>query len=271
MFVGLNSFKAVVTGGTSGIGLESARLLLQLGADVAICGRNPERLDAARETLQTTVAMTPGQSIGRLIARTCDVLSVNEVQEFVDFVKQEFEGLDILINNAGQGRVSTFASTTDADWQDELELKFFGVIRPTRAFLPLLEASSQAAIVCVNSLLSLQPEPHMVATSAARAGLLSLVHSLAHEFAPKQIRVNSILLGLVDSAQWQRRYQADTDTKLTYEEWLTQLAVRKNIPLRRLGKPEEAARAIVFLASPAASYTTGASLDLSGGLARHVG
>jgi short-subunit dehydrogenase len=86
----------------------------------------------------------------------------------------------ILVNNAGQGRVSTFADTTDEAWREELELKFFSVIRPTRAFLPQLERAGAGAIVCVNSLLARQPEPHMVATSAARR--LNLVRSLASEF-----------------------------------------------------------------------------------------
>ncbi|WP_033941372.1 SDR family NAD(P)-dependent oxidoreductase, partial [Pseudomonas aeruginosa] len=100
-----------------------------------------------------------------------------------------------LVNNAGQGRVSTFAETTDEAWSEELQLKFFSVIHPVRAFLPQLESRADAAIVCVNSLLASQPEPHMVATSAARAGVKNLVRSMAFEFAPKGVRVNGILIG----------------------------------------------------------------------------
>src|SRR5581483_1037188 len=87
--------------------------------------------------------------------------------------------VDLLVNNAGQGRVSTFADTTDAQWRDELELKFFSQILPIRAFQPLLAAARAPAIVAVNSLLALQPEPHMLCTSAARAGVQNLVKSLA--------------------------------------------------------------------------------------------
>lgn len=261
----LSGKRAVVTGGSSGIGLETARQLLAAGASVAICGRSESRLADAANSLA-------GNQSGsaRLLAEVCDVLEATQVAAFGDRVQATLGGLDILVNNAGQGRVSTFADTDDNAWRQELELKFFSIIRPVRAFLPMLEKSSAAAIVCVNSLLAKQPEPHMVATSAARSGVLGLTRSLATEFAPKQIRVNSILLGLVDSGQWRRRFEAREDKSLGWDEWSADLARSKSIPLGRLGRPAEAARAIVFLATEASSYTTGTTIDVSGGLARHV-
>ena len=110
----------------------------------------------------------------------------------------------------------------------------------------------------------------MVATSAARAGLLNLVRSMATEFAPQGVRVNGILIGLVESGQWRRRFEARDDKELDWTAWSGQLAAKKEIPLGRLGLPSEAARAILFLASPAASYTTGSHIDISGGLSRHA-
>lgn len=260
----LTNSVAVVTGGSSGIGLATVELLLEAGAKVAFCGRNAERLQQANQNL---LAKFPN---AQLLASCCDVLNKEQVSTFAEQVKTTLGSAQIVINNAGQGRVSTFADTTDEAWREELNLKFFSVLNPTHAFLPQLTTQPNAAIVCVNSLLASQPEPHMVATSAARAGLKNLVHSMAVEFAPKAIRVNGILIGLVESGQWRRRFANREDKSLDWSTWTGQLATKKHIPLQRLGLPIEAAQAILFLASPLASYTTGSHIDVSGGLSRHA-
>ncbi len=263
MDLGLNGRVAIVTGGSSGIGLATARVLLAEGASVAICGRDAARLDAAAASLRTEA------DDARLIARRCDVTSETDVAAFAADVAAWRPRVDILVNNAGAGRMSTFAETTDAQWRAELDLKFFSQIYPIRAFRPLMETSDAAAILAVNSLLALQPEPYMVCTSAARAGVQSLAKSLAGEFAP-DIRVNSVLLGLIDSGQWERRFQAREDKTQSRTQWIAELAASKRIPIGRLGEPAEVARAIVFLASPAASFITGASLEISGGVSRFI-
>lgn len=261
MDLGLKGLRAVVTGGTSGIGLATARLLLAEGCKVALCGRDAERLAAAAGPL--------GRKYGdAVLAERCDVLDRAQVETFRDAVVARFGGADILVNNAGQGRVSTFADTADEAWGDEFRLKFFSVIYPTRAFVPALAKSKSAAVVVVNSLLARQPEPHMVATSALRAGVQNLAKSMSVEFAPKGVRVNAILLGIVDSGQWQRRYEAQAKGDETKEQWMARLAKEKGILVGRLGRPEEAAAAIAFLASPAASFITGAALEVAGGVSR---
>jgi NAD(P)-dependent dehydrogenase (short-subunit alcohol dehydrogenase family) len=263
MDLGLQDKVAVVTGGTSGIGLATARLFLAEGAAVAICGRDETRLAAAKSSLLGNAAAS------RLLAVQCDVLDKDAVGRFAAAVERWTGRCDILVNNAGQARMSTFADTTDDAWHEELELKFFSQIYPVRAFKPLLDKSDSAAILAVNSLLAYQPEPYMVATSAARAGAQSLVKSLAREFAPR-IRVNAVMLGLIDSGQWERRFVTRKDPAQTREDWFADVARTRHIPLERLGTADEVARAIAFLCSPAAGFITGAQLEISGGTSRHI-
>ena len=257
---------AVVTGGSSGIGLATVELLLAQGARVALCGRNPERLEQAVKQL---LERHP-EARERLFAQACDVLDAEQVQQFARASEAALGPASILINNAGQGRVSTFENTSDEAWTEELHLKFFSVLHPTRAFLPQLERGEGSAIVCVNSLLALQPEEHMIATSAARAALLNMTLTLSKELVDKGIRVNSILLGMVESGQWQRRFESRSDKSQSWQQWTADIARKRGIPMARLGKPQEPAQALLFLASPLASFSTGAALDVSGGFCRHV-
>jgi len=261
MDLGLAGKRAVVTGGSSGIGLSAVRMLLEDGAKVALCGRSEQRLEAAAAPLISEFGSAA-------LPVVCDVRDDQAVAGMRDQVIDAFGGLDILVNNAGQGRISTFADTDDAAWRDEFDLKFFSVIRPTRAFLPDLRNAGGGSIVVVNSLLARQPEPHMVCTAALRAGVQNLVKSMSLEFAEDAVRVNAILLGLVDSGQWQRRYESRADKEQSRQAWMAALAADKKIPLGRLGEPDEAAAAVVFLASPAASFITGASIEVSGGASR---
>ena len=261
MDLGLRDKTIVVTGGSSGIGLAAVRTFLDEGARVAFCARGADRLAAVAGDLATRYGAD------RVLARAFSVLDGDAVARFASEVATQLGGCDAVITNAGQGRVSTYASTADADWREELELKFFSQLHPVRAFEAMLRKTGHGAIVAVNSLLAYQPEPHMVCTSAARAGVQNLLKSLSIELAP-DIRVNSILLGLVDSQQWQKRFEARADQDQSRDAWFADLAQSKKIPLGRLGAPEEPARAIAFLASPAASYITGARLEISGGLSR---
>ncbi|WP_145525620.1 SDR family oxidoreductase [Yersinia rohdei] len=255
---------AVVTGGSSGIGFETLRLLLAEGAKVAFCGRNQDKLVSAEASLREEFPQA------EILALRCDVLDVEQVTQFAQQVCNHFGAVDLLINNAGQGFVAHFDQTPREAWLHEAELKLFGVINPVQAFLPALERSDIASITCVNSLLALQPEEHMIATSAARAALLNMTLTLSKELVSKGIRVNSILLGMVESGQWRRRFAEREDKQQSWEQWTAVIAERRGIPMGRLGKPQEPARALMFLASPMSSFTTGAALDVSGGFNRHL-
>ncbi|MEU6985358.1 SDR family oxidoreductase [Streptomyces sp. NPDC046324] len=261
MDLGLADRTIVVTGGSSGVGLATVRALLDEGARVATCGRDAERLKNVADTL--------GAGHDRLLTGVCDVRDADAVDAFVRGTAEEFGGVDGLVNNAGQSRMKGLDEATAEDWRDELELKFAGVLNPLHAARPHLAASDAASVVNVNAVLAKQPETRLITTSAARAGILNLSKSLSVELAADGIRVNSVCLGLVDTGQWTRRYAA-AGSGLSYEGWQAELAADRGIALGRLGRAEEVAYAIVALLSPRASYITGTSIDVCGGVGRSI-
>ncbi|MGW6027350.1 SDR family oxidoreductase [Streptomyces sp. NPDC055099] len=260
MDLGLSDRTVLVTGGSSGVGLATVRALLDEGARVATCGRDADRLAKAAASLGGG---------DRLLTGVCDVRDADAVREFTERAADTFGSLDGLVNNAGQSRMKGFDESTADDWRDELELKFAGVLNPLHAARPHLAASDAASVVNVNAVLAKQPEPRLITTSAARAGILNLSKSLATELAPEGIRVNSVCLGLIDTGQWTRRHAA-AESGLSYEDWQAELAADRGIALGRLGRAEEVAYAIVALLSPRASYTTGTSIDVCGGVGRGI-
>ncbi|MGW5118674.1 SDR family oxidoreductase [Streptomyces noursei] len=259
MDLGLADRTIVVTGGSSGVGLATVRALLDEGARVATCGRDADRLARA----------TAGLDGDRLLTAVCDVRDPDAVRAFTADAARAFGGIDGLVNNAGQSRMKGLDACTADDWRDELELKFFGVLNPLQAARPHLKASPAPSVVTVNAVLAKQPEPRLITTSAARAGLLNLTKSLSVELAADGIRVNSVCLGLIDTGQWTRRHAA-ANSALSPADWQARLATDRGIALGRLGRPEEVAYAIVTLLSPRASYITGTSIDVCGGVGRTI-
>lgn len=257
----LSERTVLVTGGSSGVGLATVVALLDEGARVITCAR---RLDVLEKALADV-----GADSQRVHAIACDVRRQGEVAAMVDAGVRRFGRLDGVVNNAGQSRMLGLADATIEDFRDELDLKFSSVLNIMDAALPHLKRSDAAAVVTINAVLARQPEPRLATTSAARAGLLNLTKTMALEFAASGIRVNSICLGLIDTGQWRRRYDADT-RELSFAEWERELADDRGIALGRFGTAEEVAAMVVTLLSPRASYVTGAALDVCGGVSRYI-
>jgi NAD(P)-dependent dehydrogenase (short-subunit alcohol dehydrogenase family) len=257
--LGLRDRVYVVTGGSSGIGLATATALLREGAKVAVCARDLERLTAAYA----------GKPQERVLLHACDVQRPDEVREFVDAAAARFGGLDGLVNNAGGSLMSRALDASQEQWREQLELKVFGLLHPVHATRRHLRASGAGAIVNVNAILARQPEGRLAVSAAARAAALNLSASLAEDLAPDGIRVNSVLLGLIDTGQWRRRYE-QSHCGVDYETWSAEIAADRGIKLGRFGTADEVAFPILSLLSPRSSYITGATVDVGGGVGRYV-
>lgn len=261
MDLGLNGKVAVIMGGTSGVGLKTAEMFLQEGAKVAICGRDEDRKNKALDYL------TKYGSADSIYAATCDVTKKDDVNSFIDGTAIFFGGIDILVNAAGQSVMGYFFDITDEQWEQQIQLKYFAIIYAVRAAHPYLVKRGGGRIININATLAKEPERHMVATAATRAGLLNLSKTLSQELAPDNILVNSVSLGVIRTDQWERRRKKNAP-EMTAEEYYADLAKKRNIPLGRVGEPEEVASAILFLASKHASYVAGSTIETAGALGK---
>lgn len=252
MFADLFDFSGravIVTGGGSGIGAVTARLFAEAGADVAIAGRKPEPLQAAAEAI--------GKATGRqCIAIPTDVRSAEQAQNLVDKTIDAFGRLDILINNAGKGYHAPLRTMPADKWSNDIALNLNGAFHCAQAALPHLVASGRGAIVNISSLAGMNGSMGVGAYSAAKAGLQMFTRVSAAEWGPRGVRVNCVAPGMIA-------------TELAQAGWkktgFDATKASEAFPLRRPGRPEEVARAVLFLASDAASYITGETLAVAGG------
>ena len=245
MNVELRGKTAVVTGGSRGIGRAIVRSFAEAGADVAVVAT-----DAAR------AAAAAGEASGfgvRAKAYGVDVADFGAVQDLVDGIASEFAGIHVLVNNAGIARDGLLLRMKEEDWDRVLAVNLKGTFNFARAALRPMLKSGYGRIVNVTSVVGLTGNAGQTNYAASKAGILGFTFSLAKELAPRGVTVNAVAPGLIE-------------TDMTASLGTAREGILSHVPLGRMGRPEEVAAAVLFLASPAAAYTTGAVLRVDGGL-----
>jgi 3-oxoacyl-[acyl-carrier protein] reductase len=243
---------AIVTGGSQGIGKATALRLAAEGASVVIAARGRELLDQ--------VALEIRAAGGRAAVVQADVSRAEDCARLVAEAVKAFGRLDILVNNAGTSATGEFESVTDDIWQADFELKLFAAIRLARLAIPHMKQQGGGRIVNITNIGAKQPRAKSMPTTVTRAAGLAFTKALSKEFAPHKILVNTVCIGLVRAGQHERKA---AKAGIAVEQFYADMA--KDIPLGRVGRAEEVANAIAFLASEAASYVTGTSINLDGG------
>jgi len=254
--LGLEGRRGLVTGGSKGLGAAIARELVAEGARVAICARNEQEVTAT------------GAEIGAVYAQAADVTDPRQVDDFVARSAEALGGIDFLVNNAGGAHPGTFETLTDEDWQGDLDVKLFSLIRCSRAVLPHMRAAGGGRIVNIGAVYSRYPDPAFFATSVNRAAGNSFTKTLALELAEDNILVNGVNIGFVTTPQWENIHRRRAP-EVTAEEFFARLA-RQEVPLGRFGTPDEVSGLVAFLLSDRAGYITGASIDVAGGMGKYV-
>ena len=243
---------AIVTGGTQGIGRAVAERLAGEGARIVIAARGRERLDAAGAEIRAAG--------GRVAAVQADVSRAEDCERLVAEAVSAFGRLDILVNNAGTSATGEFESVTDAAWQADLELKLYAAVRLARLAIPHMKRQGAGRIINITNIGAKQPRAKSMPTTVTRAAGLAFTKALSKEYAPHNILVNTVCIGLIRAAQHERNAaRRGVAVEKHYED------LGREIPLGRVGRAEEAANVIAFLASGAASYVTGTSINIDGG------
>jgi NAD(P)-dependent dehydrogenase (short-subunit alcohol dehydrogenase family) len=252
--LGLDGKVAIITGGSEGLGRAAAQKLAAEGARVAICARRPDVLERAAEGIR--------KGGGQVLARSVDVSKADQIEKFVGEVMSEWGGVDILLNNAGTSAAASFEAVDDAAWIHDLELKLFSAVRLCRLCIPLMKKRGGGRIINVTNLGAKTPSARGLPTSVSRAAGINLTKSLANEYAADKILVNTICIGLVKSAQWERRAKGDLDA--FYKD------TAKRVPIGRMGEAEEFGDLVAFLVSERAAFITGTAINFDGGMAAVV-
>jgi len=252
MELGLKGKVAIITGSTQGIGKATAVLMAREGASVVICARRQEPLDAVSAEIRAAG--------GKVLGVAADVSKKADCERIVAEAVKAFGRVDILVNNAGTSNRGKFEQVPDETWQADLDLKVFGAIRLIRGVIPEMRKQGGGRIINLTNIGAKQPKAESMPTAVSRAAGLAMTKALSKEFAADKILVNTVCIGLIKAGQHETTAaKRGVPVEQVYE------GMAKEIPLGRVGEAEEVANVITFLASNAASYVTGTSINLDGG------
>lgn len=239
----LSNKKALITGGTSGIGIETARQFLREGARVAVTGRNPKTLEAARNELGDKVLMI-----------TSDAADAAGQKKVAETIRQEFGRLDILFVNAGIVEMAPLEAWDEPKFDRSFNTNFKGPFFLIQSLLPVF--NNPASIVLMTSINSHIGMPNSSVYGASKGALLSLSRTLSGELISRGIRINAISGGPIETPLYQKLGMGDAELK----------GLESQVPAKRLGKPSEVAEAVVFFASDESAFTVGSELVIDGGM-----
>lgn len=257
MDVRLDNRTALITGGSLGLGRAMATEFARSGASVAIVSRTQATLDEAVDTIR---AEAPNVSVGGF---PCDVRDAAELAVTHAAIVAELGPVDILVNNAGTSAAKAFEEITDDEWQNDLDLKLMAAVRLIRLCLPAMKEQGWGRVINVLNTAAKAPPARSAPTSVSRAAGMALTKALAGELAPQGILVNALNTGILVTNQWHRLHSEQAPDK-TFEEYLALRA--RPVPLGRLGDAAEFANLACFLASDHASFITGTSINVDGGM-----
>lgn len=260
METGLRNRVALISGASHGLGKATAAAFASEGTHLALGARNIEALNRLADDLRERFNV-------QVLCQTCDVHNRAAIEQFVSSTGNHFDRIDVCVTNAGGPPAKPFLETKQADWDDAFALNLRSAVDFARAVIPHMQKQRWGRIVTISSITVKQPQPQLILSNAIRAGIMGLVRSLANDFGKDGITVNNVGPGytatdrLIELAE---RTSATTGktVKEVEEFWVSQIAVG------RLGKPEEIADAIVWLASERAAFITGQTLLVDGGMYR---
>ena len=253
MDISLAGRAAIVTGGSKGIGLGIALRFAQSGADVAIVARGRDALAQAEKRISEAAGR-------RVVTVVADVANARDIKRAYDEAMHGLGRIDIVVNNAGTSRAGPFESLTDDIMQQDLDQKFFAALRLTRLAWEQMKARRWGRIINVLNIGAKAPRGGSAPTTISRAAGMALTKVLAGEGAPHNILVNALLVGIIEADQHE---QAAKRAGVPVADYLARFA--KDIPMGRVGKPEEFANIACLLASDAGSYITGTAINVDGG------